>query len=68
MVRRASTFKQRDVTRAARAMQLAGIRACLDILRDGTIRLIPMPPEAQAPETLETNEWDRLLGKPAVRS
>jgi hypothetical protein len=65
MVRRASTFKMRDVTRALKGAEHAGVAASVDILRDGTIRLTPMAAGAPAPET---NEWDRVLGKPAVRS
>jgi hypothetical protein len=67
MVRRASTFKMRDITRALKGAEHAGVAASVDILRDGTIRLTPMAAEAPAPAP-ETNEWDRVLGKPPVRS
>jgi hypothetical protein len=65
VVRRASTFKQRDVTRAAKAMQLAGVTARVDILRDGTIRLTPMPPEASAPDA---KAMDTQPGAPGLRA
>jgi hypothetical protein len=38
-------FKQRGVTRAWRATRAAGIPARIDILRDGTISIIPMTPQ-----------------------
>jgi hypothetical protein len=44
MTRQPSTFKMRDITRAP------GVAASVDILRDGTLRLTPMAPEAPAPD------------------
>lgn len=43
MVRKASAFKMRDITRALKGAEHAGVSASVDILRDGTIRLTPMP-------------------------
>ena len=63
MVRKASNFKLRDVTRAAKAMKLAGLTPRVDILRDGTIRLIPM--EAPAPDA---KAMDTQPGAPGLRA
>ena len=63
MVRRASTFKQRDMTRGLKAAKLAGVDMRVDVTKDG-LRFTPMAPEAPV---AETNEWDRVLGKPAIR-
>ena len=62
MVRRASTFKLRDMARALKAAKLAGVTASVDILRDGTLRLTPItgrPPQ----DPPKTNEWDSVLDK-----
>lgn len=64
MTRQPSTFKQRDMTRGLKAAKLAGIDVRVDVTRDG-LRFTPMP--AEAPVAAETNEWDRVLGKPPVR-
>jgi hypothetical protein len=64
MSRKPPVFKVTDVRKAFEAARDAGINARVDILRDGTLRLTPMAPEAPAPDA---NEWDRVLGKPPVR-
>jgi hypothetical protein len=64
MSRKPPIFKRTDLRKAFEGARDAGINARVDILRDGTIRLIPMPPEAAAPDA---NEWDRALGNPPVR-
>lgn len=66
MSRKPPIFKKTDLRKAFEGARDAGISARVDILRDGTLRLTPMPGEA-TPETPETNEWDRVLGKPAIR-
>jgi hypothetical protein len=59
MSRKPPVFKVTDVRKAFEAARDAGINARVDILRDGTLRLTPMAPEAPA----KTNEWDRVLDK-----
>jgi hypothetical protein len=63
MVRRPSAFKMRDVARALKAAKLADVTASVDILRDGTLRLTPITGPQDQPKT---NEWDDVLGKPAL--
>jgi hypothetical protein len=65
-MRRASSFKKRDVTRAAKAIQAAGLDiALVEINRDGLIRVIPSKP-IDVPKTEEANEWDTVLhGEPS---
>lgn len=60
MTRGPSTFKLRDVARALKAAELAGVTASLDILPDGTLRLTPITGPQDEPKT---NEWDSVLDK-----
>lgn len=48
MVRKDSTFKQRDMTRGLKAAKLAGIDMRVDVTKDG-LRFTPMPPVGPAP-------------------
>jgi hypothetical protein len=61
MSRRApAAFKQRDVTRAVKAVAAAGVDiARVEVDRAGTIRIIAQGSEP-AGECRETNEWDRI--------
>jgi hypothetical protein len=59
--RGASRFKERDITRAFRAAEKAGINARVDItLADGTVMSVTRIGD-NAPNT---NPWDEILGKP----
>jgi hypothetical protein len=51
--RRGHTWKQRDVTRALRACQAAGVAARVEILPDGKLVLIPI---ASTPDTDDTDD------------
>ena len=47
MARSSSTFRQRDVTRAVKALAAAGVKlARVEISRDGKIVLVPLQPTA----------------------
>ena len=50
---RAHTWKQRDVTRAFRACQAAGVAVRVEILPDGKLVLIPI---ASTPDTDDTDD------------
>jgi hypothetical protein len=66
-MRRPSIFKQRDVTRAAKALRAAGYDlARIEINRDGVIVVVPGKPDAGP---TQANEWDEVLhGKaPEIR-
>lgn len=41
MTRRPAQFTQADVARALRAIEQVGVDMCVEILKDGTIRLVP---------------------------
>jgi hypothetical protein len=57
MARAPSTFRQQDVTRAIRGARAAGVdNPCVEIAKDGTIRIITTTETAQ---TKGENEWDR---------
>jgi Tfp pilus assembly PilM family ATPase len=48
MTRRPSTFRKADVTRAAKAVQAAGLEVgFVEVSRDGLIRVIPRNPRDQ---------------------
>jgi len=54
-MRRASLFKERDVTRATKAVLAAGLHvARFEINKDGVIVVVP----GKAEMTPESNEWD----------
>ncbi|MDQ6703221.1 MAG: hypothetical protein M3Z96_09040 [Pseudomonadota bacterium] len=61
MSRKPPIFKVTDVRKAFQAARDAGINARVDIARDGKLSIIPMAPEAPAPETIG---WEKALGKP----
>jgi hypothetical protein len=53
-----SAFKQRDLTKAVKAMLVAGVDiARVEIDRAGTIRIIMMKAEPNG-QSREENEWD----------
>ncbi|EJL23682.1 hypothetical protein PMI01_04762 [Caulobacter sp. AP07] len=61
----ASSFKQRDVTRAFRAAHAAGVRAHVWIDHQGSLHIQEAAPLTElAPEALPSNDrnpWDDLL-------
>lgn len=46
MPRSPARVTQADIARALRAVAAAGAKACIDVLRDGTIRITPLGTEA----------------------
>jgi len=62
MSRRPSTFKERDVTRAVRAVMRAGLEvARVDIDRTGQIRIVIADGDREA--VTENNPWERALAQ-----
>lgn len=63
MSRGLQTFKQRDVTKAVKAMVKAGIAVgWVEIDKDGKIVIVPARPEGAANgEKPGKNEWDGVL-------
>jgi hypothetical protein len=60
-MRRPSTFKKTDVTRATRAVLAAGLEvARVEIDKGGMITVVPGRPDEASRE--ELNPWDRVLG------
>jgi hypothetical protein len=58
-MRRPSLFKERDVTRATRAVLAAGLHiARVEISREGAIAVIPGKSEKPSKQETEGNEWD----------
>jgi len=58
MARAPSNFRQRDVTRAVKALTAAGVGiALVEIDKMGTIRIITASSESVG-EGREANEWD----------
>jgi hypothetical protein len=58
-MRRPSLFKERDVTRAAKAVLAAGLDvARIEINRDGMIVVVPGKAEETSKQGPEINEWD----------
>ena len=62
MTRRSSTFRQRDVTRAVKAVAAAGVGiARIEIDKAGKITIIALGVEACRDGLRGTNEWDTVL-------
>jgi hypothetical protein len=56
-----SAFRQRDVTRAVKAVIAAGLHvAGVKVSARGDIEVLTNEAEAQNPPTQGENEWDRL--------
>jgi hypothetical protein len=61
MTVRACTFRQRDVTRAIRAVQAAGMEiARVEIDKVGKIVIITSDPTDHPSDSRGENEWDRV--------
>jgi len=61
MSRGPSTFRQRDLTRAVKAVVAAGLRvAGVKVSVQGDIEVVTGDDGAQHPPTQEGNEWDRI--------
>jgi hypothetical protein len=59
MARGTFKFRQRDLTRAVRAVQAAGIEiGRVEIAPDGTITIRPGKPDESTGSTTIRNEWD----------
>jgi hypothetical protein len=62
MSRRPCTFRKADVTRAAKAVQAAGLEVALvEVSRDGLIRVVPRNP-------VQPNPQDQVHNEPRNRS
>jgi hypothetical protein len=58
-MRRPSSFKKTDVTRATKAVRDAGLDvARVEISKDGVITVVPGKPAELANAGAEANEWD----------
>ena len=55
-MRRPSRFTIREISRAIKAAEKAGAKMAVEILADGTIRLVPS--DAARVIVPETNPWD----------
>jgi hypothetical protein len=62
-MRRPCLFKERDVTRATKAVRAAGLDiARVEIAKDGAIVVVPGKPNQSAGKSSEErNEWDDVL-------
>ncbi len=61
MSRGRHAFRQRDVTRALRAVQAAGIEVLrVELDRAGRIVVVTGKPDENRTSEGETNEWDRI--------
>ena len=61
MTRRPASFRQRDLTRAVKAVIAAGLHvAGVKVSARGDIEVVTGDDRAQDSPTQEVNEWDRL--------
>ena len=61
MARAPSTFRQQDVTRAVKAVTVAGVHiARIEIDKAGKIVIITADATGRPDEMAEANEWDRV--------
>lgn len=61
-MRRPSLFKERDVTRATKAVMSAGLNvARVEIEKDG--RIVVVPGKSPEPQSNPSNEWDEALAR-----
>jgi len=61
MTRRPASFRQRDLTRAVKAVIAAGLHvAGVKVSAQGDIEVVTGGHRAEDPPTQEGNEWDRI--------
>jgi len=61
MSRRPSSFRQRDLTRAVKAVIAAGLHvAGVKVSAQGDIEVVTGEEKTQDPSTEGENEWDRI--------
>lgn len=61
-MRRPSTFKKTDVTRATNAVIAAGLQvARVEISKEGLIVVVPCKSETTPAANTEANEWDAAV-------
>jgi hypothetical protein len=61
MSRRPSSFRQRDLTRAVKAVIAAGLHvAGVKVSAQGDIEVVTGEGKTQGPSTEGENEWDRI--------
>ena len=61
MTRRPASFRQRDLTRAVKAVIAAGLHVVgVKVSAQGDIEVVTGDDRAQDSPTQEVNEWDRL--------
>jgi hypothetical protein len=61
MTRRPASFRQRDLTRAVKAVIAAGLHvAGVKVSAQGDIEVVTGDSRAQDSPTQEINEWDRV--------
>jgi hypothetical protein len=61
MTRRPASFRQRDLTRAVKAVIAAGLHvAGVKVSAQGDIEVVTGDDRAQDSPTQEVNEWDRI--------
>lgn len=56
MSRRPARVTQADIRRALKAAEKAGVARAVEIAPDGTIRLVPIPPQADKPAPVPDDE------------
>jgi hypothetical protein len=68
MSRRPCLFKETDISRAFRAARAAGITACVEISRDGTLRITQLPTNSPPLADAEKSPFDAWKDERNARS
>lgn len=61
MSRRPARFTQADIRRAIAAVEKSGAQLAVEILPDGTIRLVPVPPPHAIPKKTGAFDMERRI-------